>query len=105
MDHDVDAVVCGVGSGGTITGLTRFFRKAAANVAMVLADPAGSILADYVKTGKIGAAGSWLVEGIGEGFIPPIADLSGVKEAYSVTHAQNFAPARQLLPQESILRG
>ena len=47
---------------------------------MVLADPAGSVLADYVKTGRIGQAGSWVVEGIGEDFVPPIADLSRVRE-------------------------
>ena len=105
MNHDLDAVVCGVGSGGTITGLTRFFRKAAPNVAMVLADPAGSILADYVKTGKIGEAGSWLVEGIGEDFIPPVADLSGVKEAFSITDAESFSVARELLAKESIFAG
>ena len=46
---------------------------------MVLADPAGSVLADYIQTGEIGEAGSWLVEGIGEDFIPPIADLSRVR--------------------------
>jgi cystathionine beta-synthase len=115
MNHDLDAVVCGVGSGGTITGLTRFFRKVAPSplgegrgegrVAMVLADPAGSILADYVKTGKIGEAGSWLVEGIGEDFIPPVSDLSGVKEAFSITDAESFSVARELLAKESIFAG
>jgi cystathionine beta-synthase len=105
MDRELDAIVCGVGSAGTITGLTRFFRRAAPEVAMVLADPQGSILADYVKTGKIGEAGSWLVEGIGEDFIPPIADFSGVKEAYSVTDADSFAAARELLAKESIFAG
>ncbi len=105
MEHKLDAVVCGVGSAGTITGLTRFFRKAAPHVAMVLADPAGSILADYVKSGTIGEAGSWLIEGIGEDFIPPIADLSGVKEAYSVTDAESFAAARELLAKEGIFAG
>ncbi len=105
MDGKLDAVVCGVGSSGTLTGLTRYFRKTAPHVAMVLADPAGSILAGYVKTGKIGEAGSWLVEGIGEDFIPPIADLSGVKEAYSVTDAETFAVARELLSKESIFAG
>ena len=105
MDHRLDAVVCAVGSAGTITGLTHFFRKAAPNVAMVLADPVGSILADYVKTGKVGAAGSWLVEGIGEDFIPPIADLSGVKEAYSISDAESFAAARELLAKEAVFAG
>src|SRR4030081_3485584 len=105
MNHDLDAVVCGVGSGGTITGLTRFFRRAVPKVAMVLADPAGSILADYVKTGKIGEAGSWLVEGIGEDFIPPVSDLSGVKEAFSITDAESFSVARELLAKEGIFAG
>ena len=105
MDHRVDAVVCGVGSGGTITGLTRFFRKHAPHVAMVLADPAGSILADYVKTGRVGEAGSWLVEGIGEDFIPPVSDLTGVKLAYSIPDAESFAVARELLAKEGIFAG
>src|SRR5579859_2200207 len=75
MDHDVDAIVCGVGSAGTMTGLSRYFAKASPETEMILADPVGSVLADYVRTGKYGEAGSWLVEGIGEDFIPPIADL------------------------------
>jgi len=105
MDGRLDAVVCGVGSSGTITGLTHFFRKTAPHVAMVLADPEGSILAGYVKTGKIGEAGSWLVEGIGEDFVPPVADLTGVKEAYTIPDAESFATARDLLLKEGIFAG
>jgi cystathionine beta-synthase len=105
MGHELDAVVCGVGSAGTLAGLTRYFRKAAPHVAMVLADPAGSILVDVIKKGSHGEAGSWLIEGIGEDFIPPIADLTGVKEAYTVTDAESFAAARELLEKEGILGG
>ncbi len=105
MQHDVDAVVCGVGSGGTLTGLSRFFARVSPTTAMVLADPAGSVLAPYVATGKIGDAGSWVVEGIGEDFIPPIADLSRVKTAYSITDAESLATARELLKAELILGG
>lgn len=105
MGHDVDAIVCGVGSAGTITGLTRFFRGVSPKTGMVVADPVGSILVDYVKTGKFGEAGSWLVEGIGEDFIPSIADLTGVREAYSVSDADSFAAARELLALEGIFGG
>ena len=105
MGHDVDAVVCGVGSAGTLTGLTRYFRKVSPRTAMVLADPAGSILVDHIKTGKHGEAGSWLVEGIGEDFIPSIADLTGVREAYNVTDAESFAAGRELLAKEGIFGG
>src|ERR1700681_2739009 len=69
MDHDVDAVVVGVGSGGTLTGIGRFMREMSPKTAMILADPVGSVLAPYVQTGKMPEAGSWAVEGIGEDFI------------------------------------
>jgi cystathionine beta-synthase len=105
MGHHLDAVVCGVGSGGTITGLSRFFARVQPNLEMVLADPAGSILVDFVKTGNIGTAGSWAVEGIGEDFVPDIADLSRVAEAYTIEDAESFATARELLAKEGILAG
>ena len=105
MGHEVDAVVAGVGSGGTITGLARFFARVDPRVEMVLADPAGSVLADYIKTGKMGPLGSWLVEGIGEDFIPPVSDLSLVKKAYTVSDRDAFLTGRQLLKDAGILAG
>ena len=81
MEHDVDAVVCGVGSGGTMTGLSRYFARVAPELEMVLADPQGSVLAGYVQTGQIGKSGPSVVEGIGGGQVPTIADLSRVREA------------------------
>src|SRR6202000_142526 len=65
LGGDVDAVVGGVGSGGTLTGLGRFFAKASPKTKMVLADPKGSVLADLVETGKAGEAGSWVIGGTG----------------------------------------
>src|SRR6266568_4318970 len=105
MGQNVDAVVCGVGSGGTLTGLTRFFARVSPETEMVLADPTGSVLAPYVETGKIGEAGSWVVEGIGEDFIPPIADLSRVRKAYSIPDRESLLTARELLKVELILGG
>jgi cystathionine beta-synthase len=103
--EDLDAIVVGVGSAGTVTGLTRYFRRVAPHIEFVLADPVGSILADYVKTGRTGTAGSWAVEGIGEDFVPPIADLSGVKHAYSISDEESFGTARELLRAEGLLGG
>jgi cystathionine beta-synthase len=101
----LDAMVCGVGSGGTLTGLSRYFAKVAPGVEMVLADPRGSVLAGYVATGTVGIAGSWLVEGIGEDFLPPICDLSRVSTAYVVDDAESFATVRTLLAKAGILAG
>jgi cystathionine beta-synthase len=105
LDHDVDAVVVGVGSSGTISGMSRYFREHAPDLQMVLADPEGSILAGYIETGELGTGGSWLVEGIGEDFIPDIADFSLVTRAYSISDAESFAAARELLRKEGILAG
>ncbi len=104
--HDVDAVVCGVGTGGTLTGLSRFFAREAPLVEMILADPAGSVLAGYAKTGKIGTErGGWLVEGIGGDSIPPVADFSCVKSTYTIADAEAFRTCRELLAKEGIIAG
>lgn len=103
--HNVDAIVCGVGSGGTITGMSRYFKRVQPGIEMVLADPEGSILKDYIDTGRLKDAGSWAVEGIGEDFIPPIADLAPVRTAYSISDAESFATARELYRAEGILAG
>ncbi|XDD49646.1 pyridoxal-phosphate dependent enzyme [Leptospira sp. WS92.C1] len=105
MSHNVDAIAVGVGSGGTIAGLTRFFKKAKPSLEIILADPVGSILKDYIQTGKIGTAGSWLVEGIGEDFIPAQCDFDLVKAAYSISDEESFETARTLLKKEGILAG
>ncbi|VXB18703.1 pyridoxal-phosphate dependent enzyme [Massilia sp. 9I] len=106
VNHKLDAIVVGVGSSGTLTGLSRYFKKTQPNLEFVLADPKGSILADYINTGVLRTdAGSWAVEGIGEDFIPGIADLSRVKKAYTIDDEESFGTARLLLQQEGILGG
>ena len=105
MGHDVDAVVVGVGSGGTLTGIGRFMQRVSPKTEMVLADPKGSILYDYVTTGTYGEAGSWIVEGIGEDFIPANAQMDLVAKAYSIPDRESVETARLLLEKEGILGG
>ncbi len=106
MGGKVDAVVIGVGSSGTVTGLSRYFAKAAPDLELVLADPEGSILADYIATGHVREdAGGWLVEGIGEDFLPSISDFSRVTKAYSISDRESFATARELLQREGLMGG
>ncbi len=104
--RDLDAVVCGVGTGGTLTGLSRFFMRTAPGVEVVLADPAGSAFASYVRTGNLSTEhGGWLVEGIGGDSIPPVADFSRVTSAYSIADAEAFLTCRELLAKEGIIAG
>lgn len=105
LENKVDAVVVGVGSSGTISGLTACFKQHAPELEIVLADPEGSVLAQYIADGTMTEAGSWLVEGIGEDFIPEICDLSMTKQAYTISDGESFRRARELLNREGILAG
>lgn len=105
MEAKLDAIVCGVGSGGTLTGLGRYFSKVAPTVELVLADPKGSVLAPLVNEGKMIEAGSWLVEGIGEDFVPKNCEIAFAKQAYTVTDAESFSIAREVLKREGIMCG
>jgi cystathionine beta-synthase len=105
MSGDLDAIVLGVGSSGTVTGISNYLREHAPGVDLILADPEGSILTGYINNGEIGESGSWLVEGIGEDFIPDIADFAKVRKAYAIPDAESFATARELLRREGLLAG
>lgn len=106
MDGKLDAIVFGCGSSGTMTGLSRAFAAASPHTELVLADPVGSILTEYIEQGTVSEkSGSWLVEGIGEDFLPDISDFSRVKKAYSISDAESFHTARELLAKEGILGG
>lgn len=106
MEGQLDAVVFGCGSSGTMTGLSRCFAEHSPQTELVLADPVGSILTQYINEGTISEkSGSWLVEGIGEDFLPQISDFSRVRKAYSISDKESFLTARDLLAKEGILGG
>ncbi len=106
MDGKVDAIVVGCGSSGTLSGLSKYFAEASPETAFVLADPVGSILAQYINEGVLSTkSGSWMVEGIGEDFLPSISDFTRVKKAYAISDKESFLAARELLAKEGILGG
>ncbi len=106
MDQDLDAIVLGVGSSGTATGLSHYFAQAAPDLELVLADPVGSILAEYINDGVLSSkSSSWLVEGIGEDFLPTISDFTRISKAYAITDKESMLTGRELLVKEGILAG
>ncbi len=106
LDNEVDAIVFGVGSSGTVTGMSQYVKEKHPETALVLADPKGSILAQYINEGILSdEAGSWKVEGIGEDFLPDISDFTHVKKAYAVTDQESFEAGRELLKKEGVLGG
>ncbi|MFK7956053.1 MAG: pyridoxal-phosphate dependent enzyme [Lysobacterales bacterium] len=106
MEHNVDAVVFGVGSSGTMTGLSQYFSEIAPELELIIADPVGSILAEYVNDGHLSdKSASWMVEGIGEDFLPTISDFTRVAKAFAISDAESFAAGRELLLKEGVLGG
>src|SRR5688572_2476111 len=106
MEGQLDPIVFGCGSSGTMTGLSRYFARVAPHVELVLADPVGSILEEYINRGTLSdKSASWLVEGIGEDFLPPISDFTRVKKAYAVSDTDSFLAGRELLLKEGVLGG
>ncbi len=102
----LDAIVFGCGSSGTMTGLSRCFATQSPHTELILADPVGSILEDYVNRGDIvEKSASWMVEGIGEDFLPSISDFTRVKKAYAISDKESFLTGRELLEKEGILGG
>jgi cystathionine beta-synthase len=106
MNHDVDAFVAGVGSGGTLSGVGKFFKNVSPSTQIVAADPEGSIIFDAVKKGTFSyEGGSWFVEGIGEDFIPDVLDLSYIDDAVTIPDSKAFDTLDLLLKKEGILAG
>jgi cysteine synthase len=99
------AFVAGAGTGGTITGVGRFLRRAAPGARVVLADPVGSVLADWVEMGEYGPDGAYQVEGIGSSRPPANFDRTVVDRAERVSDEESFAMTHRLWSEEGLLVG
>src|SRR6202451_739146 len=97
--------VCGVGTGGTISGVGRYLKEQNPNVKIIGVDPIGSLYYEKVKTGKTGTATTYVVEGIGEDFFPGTMNLKILDDVEQVNDEECFVWARRLAKQEGIFTG
>lgn len=105
MNGKVDAFIAGVGSGGTMSGTGRYLREMNPDVELILADPEGSILTPLINCGEKIQPGSWMVEGMGEDFVPDIFDIDIVNRGIWISDGESFHTARELLKKEGLLVG
>jgi cysteine synthase len=105
-DGNVDIFVSGVGTGGTITGVTRYFKKIkAGNIFSVAVEPADSPILTQTRNGEELKPGSHKIPGIGAGFVPKVLDLSLIDRIERVTNDEAIEMARRLAKEEGILSG
>ncbi|MFO0824307.1 MAG: cysteine synthase A [Gemmataceae bacterium] len=97
--HNIDAIVAGVGTGGTITGVTRFIRRFNPNFRAIAVEPVHS----PVISG--GAPGPHKIQGIGAGFVPKNLDTSLISDIVTVTNDEAFEWARKLARHEGLMVG
>ena len=98
-DGKVDVVVCGVGTGGTLTGIGRKLKQRKRSVKMIAVEPASSA----VLSGE--ASGGHSIQGIGAGFIPSILDKEIIDAIVKVTDEDAYVFTRELIRREGILAG
>lgn len=101
----IDVFVCGMGTGGTITGVGRYLKQMNPKIQIVGVDPVGSILYDYFYTGKMTEAQSYKTEGIGEDFIPSNYDFSVIDDMVRVSDKESMLMTRRLVREEGIFGG
>lgn len=98
MEGRVDAVVLGAGSGGTFTGIARYLKEKNPAIKAVVVQPVGSVYCGAPLK-------EWVVEGVGNGFIPASLDLSIADQILDVADADSLATARELIATEGCLVG
>ena len=102
---DFDIFMAGVGTGGTITGISTYLKTKMPNLKTVGVDVEGSIVAQFARTGDLSGARSYVIEGIGEDFIPENYDFKVIDDWTVVGDKESFLMTRALLKQEGIYTG
>src|SRR5450432_1578180 len=97
--------VCGMGTGGTISGVGKFLKEQNPKVKIIAVDPIGSLYYEKKKLGTVGKASTYVVEGIGEDFFPTTMDMQILDDVIQVNDEECFVVARRLAKMEGIFTG
>ncbi|MFZ0739941.1 MAG: cystathionine beta-synthase [Candidatus Acidiferrales bacterium] len=104
-EEKITHFVCGMGTGGTISGVGRYLKEQNPKIKIIGVDPYGSLYYEFVKTGKVGKALTYVVEGIGEDIFPGTMNFKVLDDVLQVNDEECFVWARRLAKQEGIFTG
>jgi cystathionine beta-synthase len=101
----VYAVVCGIGTGGTITGIGRYLKEMKSSVKIIGVEPRGSVFKDYLEKGALVEGSDFNIEGIGKNFIPGVIDFNYIDDVIQVYEDEALGTVEALVKKEGILAG
>ncbi|MGI9534719.1 MAG: PLP-dependent cysteine synthase family protein [Thermodesulfobacteriota bacterium] len=101
----VDLVFCGIGTGGTITGVGKYLKEKNPGIKIIGVEPEGSIFREYYNEGVVVEAGKFEVEGIGKNFIPGVLDFDYIDDVVQISDGQSFQTVNDLINKEGIFAG
>ena len=104
-DGNIDVFIAGIGTGGTVTGCAQYLKEQNSDIQVVGIDPVGSLYYDYFYSGVMTKPYTYVLEGIGEDFMPSTMDFSHIDDIERVTDQECFEMARRLVSEEGIFAG
>ena len=105
LDGKIDVFIAGAGTGGTLSGVGKYLKEQNPNIKIVAVDPVGSLYYDYFHTGQLTQPHSYLLEGIGEDFLPTTMNFDYVDDVVRVNDAESFIATRSLVSKEGLFCG